>query len=67
MTTKQKWALGLGALAVIAIIYFWNDISALGSNDSASDERLADVIKFRDKSYKCRVVGDQLICASTGL
>lgn len=33
MTTKQKWAWGLGALAVIAIIYFWNDISKLWSSE----------------------------------
>lgn len=33
MTTKQKWAWGLAALAVIAIIYFWSDISKLWTSD----------------------------------
>lgn len=28
MTTKQKWALGLSLLAIAAIWYFWDDISA---------------------------------------
>lgn len=28
MTTKQKWALGLSIVAVIAIWYFWDDITA---------------------------------------
>lgn len=28
MTTKQKWATGLTIVAIIAIIYFWDDISA---------------------------------------
>lgn len=28
MTTKQKWALGLSLAALVAIIYFWDDIVA---------------------------------------
>ena len=27
MTTKQKWALGLSLLAIVAIWYFWDDIA----------------------------------------
>lgn len=38
MTTKQKWGWAIAILVVIAIWYFWADISKLWSNDGA-DER----------------------------